>query len=294
MTQVVTPSCILRWSSASNQVPNLQAMCRPFLGVLNLPECLVFFVIWEVHLVFFYVWIASSHLQYFRKIIRYPSMSMVMLNYGSYFRWAAGFDSESLSSTRNQIEVYASRPNFKMKSSLPYACARTLTPCFASISIKATEQKGSCTDEMKDYSTSKKSQKKKFAKATYKSSSAMLYPHQYPRLLHFARSGISAVMFFNVTSVVLLIVIQLVGAAPLSAVGAHDPIVFNPEITSPKACAAWPKGSLQVVKWGRCKSSILTCGYLTYSLTYRYHWYSNPARKQYWGSSPGIPGESLG
>ena len=77
-----------------------------------------------------------------------------------------------------------------------------------------------------------------------------------PRLLHFARSGISA-MFFNVISVVLLVVVRLVGAAPISAAGAHELIVFNPAITSPKASAAWPKGSLQVVKWGRCKSSIL-------------------------------------
>ena len=56
-----------------------------------------------------------------------------------------------------------------------------------------------------------------------------------------------------ITAFLVAIIFQhvIVAAAPISDVDAHELIVFNPPITAPKESAAWAKGSVQTVRWGK-------------------------------------------
>jgi len=88
-------------------------------------------------------------------------------------------------------------------------------------------------------------------------------------MLFFA-NFISALFFFFFTTTTTIIFqhVNYVAAAPISDVNAHKLIVFNPPITSPKASAAWAKGSVQTVQWGKSSQDIFwTPTYDYYSKT---------------------------
>jgi hypothetical protein len=62
---------------------------------------------------------------------------------------------------------------------------------------------------------------------------------------------LTVIMFFS-TFFTAILLATATTAAPVNR--PQELIVFSPHIISPQAAVAWPMGSRQTVKWGKCKT----------------------------------------